>query len=232
MVPAEQVQIQGVVVGVMRKSLTLARLTLRATRRNRRPEPVARAHRAQVDASHVAPVALSHLSHLVAPDLDSPMAELKQINFTIVPDDDGRNERTYANFCAISQTPFDCTLTFCEVQPLSEDEIRTLNSVARRRRDGRARAHPRRMVVPFQVLPESRRRAAGTAAQRRRAPRARRPRALRRAVADPRPRSETVAILDRLERQHPGRRHRAALPHAVRAARSRRYCRRSPPTRA
>ena len=56
------------------------------------------------------------------------MAELKQINFTIVPDDGGRSERTYANFCAISQTPFDCTITFCEVQPLSEDEIRTLNA--------------------------------------------------------------------------------------------------------
>src|SRR4029453_573959 len=44
-------------------------------------------------------------------DLDCRMAELKQINFTIVPDDNGRSERTYANFCATAQTPFACTLT-------------------------------------------------------------------------------------------------------------------------
>ena len=81
------------------------------------------------------------------------MAELKQINFTIVPDDDGRNERTYANFCAISQTPFDCTLTFCEVQPLSEDEIRTLNS-STPGGEMIVRAPIRaKVVVPFQVLP-------------------------------------------------------------------------------
>jgi hypothetical protein len=81
------------------------------------------------------------------------MAELKQINFTIVPDDDGRNARTYANFCAISQTPFDCTLTFCEVQPLSEDEIRTLNSSSPGA-EMVVRAPIRaKVVVPFQVLP-------------------------------------------------------------------------------
>jgi hypothetical protein len=81
------------------------------------------------------------------------MAELKQINFTIVPDDGGRSDRTYANFCAISQTPFDCTITFCEVQPLSEDEIRTLNA-ATPGADMVVRAPVRaRVVVPFQVLP-------------------------------------------------------------------------------
>lgn len=81
------------------------------------------------------------------------MAELKQINFTIVPDDGGRNERTYANFCAISQTPFDCTITFCEVLPLSEDEIRALNAVAPgTERSVRAPVRAR-VVVPFQVLP-------------------------------------------------------------------------------
>jgi len=53
------------------------------------------------------------------------MAEPKQINFTIAPDDNapGR-ERQYANFCAVAHTPFDFTLTFCEVRPLSEKEIR------------------------------------------------------------------------------------------------------------
>jgi hypothetical protein len=47
----------------------------------------------------------------------------KQINFTIVPDDGGDSPRTYANFCAISHTPFDFTLSFCEVQPLSQKDI-------------------------------------------------------------------------------------------------------------
>ena len=51
------------------------------------------------------------------------MTERKQINFTIVPDDAGDSPRTYANFCAISHTPFDFTLSFCEVQPLSQKDI-------------------------------------------------------------------------------------------------------------
>ena len=48
----------------------------------------------------------------------------KQINFTIVPDDQPGEPRTYANFCSIAHTPFDFTLTFCEVMPLSEKEIK------------------------------------------------------------------------------------------------------------
>jgi hypothetical protein len=51
----------------------------------------------------------------------------KQINFTIVPADDGAGAtipRTYANFCSIAHTPFDFTFTFCEVMPLSEKEIK------------------------------------------------------------------------------------------------------------
>ena len=51
----------------------------------------------------------------------------KQINFTIVPAEDAADAptgRTYANFCAIAHTPFDFTLTFCEVLPLSEKTIR------------------------------------------------------------------------------------------------------------
>jgi uncharacterized protein DUF3467 len=50
----------------------------------------------------------------------------KQINFTIVPDeasDPERARRTYANFCAVAHTPFDLTLTFCDVRPLSEKDI-------------------------------------------------------------------------------------------------------------
>jgi hypothetical protein len=53
------------------------------------------------------------------------MDERRQINFTIVPDDNGKVPRTYANFCAIAHTPFDFTLTFCEVLPLTEQDIRT-----------------------------------------------------------------------------------------------------------
>ena len=51
----------------------------------------------------------------------------KQINFTIVPDDpedSERSKRLYANFCAVAHTPFDMTLTFCDVRPLSERDVR------------------------------------------------------------------------------------------------------------
>jgi Protein of unknown function (DUF3467) len=51
------------------------------------------------------------------------MAEQKQINFTIVADEKTGPPRVYANFCAIAHTPFDFTLTFCEVTPLSEEDI-------------------------------------------------------------------------------------------------------------
>ena len=52
----------------------------------------------------------------------------KQINFTIVPEDPtdaSRSRREYANFCAVAHTPFDLTLTFCDVRPLSERDIKT-----------------------------------------------------------------------------------------------------------
>ena len=54
------------------------------------------------------------------------MSEKKSINFTVVPDEpeDGeRIETVYANFGTVSYTPFDFTLTFCEMQPVSEKEI-------------------------------------------------------------------------------------------------------------
>jgi len=72
----------------------------------------------------------------------------KQINFTIVPDDQTTEPRTYANFCSIAHTPFDFTLTFCEVMPLSEKELRTAES------DQVVRAPVRaRIVVPVQFVP-------------------------------------------------------------------------------
>ena len=74
--------------------------------------------------------------------------DAKQINFTIVPDDTGDSPRTYANFCAISHTPFDFTLTFCEVHPLSEKEIRAAAN------DQVVRAPVRaKIVLPLQVVP-------------------------------------------------------------------------------
>jgi hypothetical protein len=74
--------------------------------------------------------------------------ERKQINFTIVPDDTQELPRTYANFCAISHTPFDFTLAFCEVLPLSEKDIKAAEA------DHVVRAPVRaKVVVPLQVVP-------------------------------------------------------------------------------
>ncbi|MDH4063971.1 MAG: DUF3467 domain-containing protein [Acidobacteriota bacterium] len=76
------------------------------------------------------------------------MPDHKQINFTIVPGDETAEPRTYANFCAVNHTPFDFTLTFCEVQPLSEKEIRAAEA------DHVVRAPVRaRIAVPVQFVP-------------------------------------------------------------------------------
>ena len=76
------------------------------------------------------------------------MPERTQINFTIVPGDPGDTPRIYANFCAISHTPFDFTLTFCEVLPPSETEVRN----AAKERELRAPVRAR-IVVPMQFVP-------------------------------------------------------------------------------
>ena len=76
------------------------------------------------------------------------MSERKQINFTIVPEDREELQRTYANFCAISHTPFDFTLAFCEVLPLSEKDIQAAEA------DHVVKAPVRaKIVVPLQVVP-------------------------------------------------------------------------------
>jgi hypothetical protein len=78
----------------------------------------------------------------------SDQPERKQINFTIVPDERPGEPRTYANFCSIAHTPFDFTLTFCEVMPLSEKEVREAEQ------DHIVRAPVRaRVVVPVQFVP-------------------------------------------------------------------------------
>ena len=76
------------------------------------------------------------------------MDERKQINFTIVPDDSGVAPRVYANFCAISHTPFDFTLSFCEVMPLSERDIQAAQAEHVVKAPVRAK-----IAVPLQVVP-------------------------------------------------------------------------------
>jgi len=72
----------------------------------------------------------------------------KQVNFTIVPDEQSGDPRTYANFCSIAHTPFDFTLTFCEVMPLSERDLTNAQQ------DHVVRAPVRtRVVVPVQFVP-------------------------------------------------------------------------------
>ena len=76
------------------------------------------------------------------------MSERKQINFTILPDETSDAPRTYANFCAIAHTPFDFTLTFCEVLPPSEKEVREAETQRVLRAPVRSR-----IVVPIQFVP-------------------------------------------------------------------------------
>jgi hypothetical protein len=78
----------------------------------------------------------------------SDQAERKQINFTIIPEEQPAEPRTYANFCSIAHTPFDFTLTFCEVMPLSEKEVRDAAQEHVVRAPVRAR-----VVVPVQFIP-------------------------------------------------------------------------------
>ncbi|MEZ5317096.1 MAG: DUF3467 domain-containing protein [Vicinamibacterales bacterium] len=75
----------------------------------------------------------------------------KQINFTIVPDesdDASGNRREYANFCAVAHTPFDLTLTFCDVRPLSEHDVQMAESSQVVRAPVVAR-----IALPFSVIP-------------------------------------------------------------------------------
>src|SRR5499426_3263663 len=75
----------------------------------------------------------------------------KQINFTIVPEDPAdptRARREYANFCAVAHTPFDLTLTFCDVRPLSERDIKNAEASQTVRAPIVAR-----IALPFSVVP-------------------------------------------------------------------------------
>lgn len=74
----------------------------------------------------------------------------KQINFTIVPDDADAKQATrrYANFCAVAHTPFDLTLTFCDVQPLSENDLKSAEQSQTVKAPIVAR-----LALPFGVVP-------------------------------------------------------------------------------
>ena len=72
----------------------------------------------------------------------------KQLSFTIVPDEASDPSRAYANFCAVGHTPFDMTLTFCDVRPLSEKDIRS----AEENQTVKAPVVSR-IALPFSVIP-------------------------------------------------------------------------------
>lgn len=77
------------------------------------------------------------------------MAEDKvQLNFTVIPDEDASVPRIYSNFCAIQNSPFDFTLTFCEMLPLGEKQVREAQSTRSVKAPVRAR-----LVVPVQMVP-------------------------------------------------------------------------------
>lgn len=72
----------------------------------------------------------------------------KQLSFTIVPDEQGDSTRSYANFCAVGHTPFDMTLTFCDVRPLSERDIKSAEDTQTVKAPVVAR-----VALPFSVIP-------------------------------------------------------------------------------
>ncbi len=72
----------------------------------------------------------------------------RSVNFTIVPDDEQSVPRVYSNFCSIQNSPFDFTLTFCEMNPLTEREVTQAQDTHVVKAPVRAR-----MVVPVQMIP-------------------------------------------------------------------------------
>jgi len=76
------------------------------------------------------------------------LEDKKSVNFTIVPNEDPGVPRVYSNFCSIQNSPFDFTLTFCEMHPIGEREIHEAQSTHLVRAPVKAR-----MVVPVQMIP-------------------------------------------------------------------------------
>jgi hypothetical protein len=76
------------------------------------------------------------------------MDAVKRVDFPIVPADDSDTSRVYSNFCAIQHSPYDFTLTFCEVLPLSERDL------AKAQQAGAVAAPVKaRLVIPIQMVP-------------------------------------------------------------------------------
>jgi hypothetical protein len=78
--------------------------------------------------------------------MDEP--EKKTVNFTVVPDDDAGIQRIYSNFCSVQNSPFDFTLTFCEMLPIGEREVQQAQATQTVKAPVRAR-----LVVPVQMVP-------------------------------------------------------------------------------
>ena len=78
--------------------------------------------------------------------MDEP--EKKTVNFTVIPDDDASIQRIYSNFCSVQNSPFDFTLTFCEMLPLGERQVKEAQSTHLVKAPVRAR-----LVVPVQMVP-------------------------------------------------------------------------------
>jgi hypothetical protein len=77
------------------------------------------------------------------------MAEEKQsVNFTVIPEESPDVPRVYSNFCAIQNSPLDFTLTFCEMLPLSEKQLREAQESRVVKAPVRAR-----LVLPVQMIP-------------------------------------------------------------------------------
>jgi len=72
----------------------------------------------------------------------------QQVNFTIVPDETGDAPRVYSNFCAIQNSPFDFTLTFCDMLPLGPQQLREAHATHHVKAPVRAR-----IVIPAHMVP-------------------------------------------------------------------------------
>ena len=83
------------------------------------------------------------------------MTDKKSINFTVVPQEDvpegaEPKESVYANFCAVNHTPFDFTLTFCQMSPLSEKDVEDAPEGTTRTIQAPVKV---KVVVPAQLIP-------------------------------------------------------------------------------
>ena len=72
----------------------------------------------------------------------------RSVNFTVVPDDTEAVPRVYSNFCSIQNSPFDFTLTFCEMLPIGAREIQQAQQEHVVRAPVRAK-----LVLPVQMIP-------------------------------------------------------------------------------